>query len=98
MQTIQTHDVQINGKTARGVEIPLGRATLVLVTASGGYIMCGYLDIRTAEKMGDCAAIIRGVATVEDLLKGTIAEATTAARQKGITTGMTGREALALLM
>lgn len=91
-------DVIINKKTAQGYEIPLGSSILVLVAATRGYAMCGYLDIRTAEKKGDCAAVVRGVKTVDDLLTGKVVEITTAAGAAGIKIGMSGLKALEKMM
>lgn len=35
-------DLTISGKTVTGIEIPLHNATLVLIVAKKGFIMCGY--------------------------------------------------------
>lgn len=95
---MQVRDMVIQNVTAKGVEIPLPKAMLVLVTAPKGYLMCGYLDIATAEKMGDCAAIIRGVRSVDELLAGKVVAMTPEATKAGITAGMTGRQALEKLL
>ncbi|MCX5777920.1 MAG: DUF1805 domain-containing protein [Elusimicrobia bacterium] len=92
---MKTRDIVVNKKTAQGIEIPLMAANLVMVITPKGYLMCGYLDIKTAEKMGDCAAVIRGVKTIDALLEGKVVEITTAAAAAGIKLGMTGIKALA---
>ncbi len=56
--------------------------------------MCGYLNIETAEKLGDAACVVRGVKTVEEMLEGKVSALTSGAKKLGIETGMTGREAL----
>ena len=91
-------DVVINKKITQGYEIPMGSSILVMVVTPRGYVMCGYLDIRTAEKKGDCAAVVRGVKTVDDLLAGKVVEVTTAAGAAGIKIGMSGLKALEKLM
>jgi len=103
---MKTYDIAIinnNGKkgkksarggVARGVEIPLKNAVLVLITAKKGFIMCGYLDIKLAEKLGDAACIVRGVKNVNDMLNGKVAELTTKAAKLGVKPGMAGAEAL----
>ncbi len=60
--------------------------------------MCGYLNLSTAEKMGDRAGMVKGVKTIDDLLKAPIAEATRAAIAAGIVPGMTGKEALEFIV
>lgn len=91
-------DVEVNGKTAYGTEIPLPKAPLVLVRGSKGFVMCGYLNVSAAEKLGEAAAVVRGVATVDDLLKGKVSAVTRAAAKKGVRVGMSGRDALARLL
>jgi uncharacterized protein YunC (DUF1805 family) len=91
-------DVQINGKTAHGVEVPLPKAPLVLVSTPNGFVMCGYLSIEAAGRLGVAAAMVRGVSTVDDLLAAKIEGMTQAAAQLGVTLAMTGRDALAKLI
>jgi uncharacterized protein YunC (DUF1805 family) len=91
-------DVVIKQKKGMGIEIPLPKAPLVLAHGKNGFVMCGYLNVATAEKLGVAAAMVRGVSTVDDLLAAKIVELTTAAKEKGIEIGMTGRDALAKLL
>ena len=81
-----------------GLEVPFNKAPLVLVKGSRGFVMCGFLNIQAAEKLGEAAAMVRGVKTVADLLDAKIVEATTVAAGLGVSPGMTGREALAVLL
>lgn len=91
---MQIRPVSIGKKQAQGVEIQLGKASLVMVIGSKGYLMCGYLNLETAEKLGDCAAIITGVKTIEDLLNAPVVSYTTKAKMAGIRKGMTGLKAI----
>jgi uncharacterized protein YunC (DUF1805 family) len=95
---MKTRDISIGKKTAQGIEIPLHNAVLVLMKAKKGFIMCGYLDIKLAEKLGDCACIVRGISTIDDMLKGKVTECTTKALALGIEPGMTGEAALKKLL
>lgn len=90
--------IQIKDKFATGIELKLANANWVLVAAEKGFISCGYLDLTTAEKLSDCACIVRGVKTVDDLLKAKIAGLTTFAENLGIELGMTGKQALEFLV
>jgi uncharacterized protein YunC (DUF1805 family) len=91
-------EININGKTLTGMEVMLPHANLVLVTTEKGYVCCGYLDLATAEKFSDAAAIVKGVKTTEDLLQAKITSLTTSAEKRGIRVGMTGKEALEILI
>ena len=53
--------------------------------------------IETAEKMGDCACLVRGVESFDDVLNAKIAAVTEKAKACGIREGMTGREALNMM-
>jgi uncharacterized protein YunC (DUF1805 family) len=88
-------ELDINGSRTMGIEIELPKAPLVLAHGKNGFVMCGYLSIETADKLGVAAAVVRGVATVEDLLKAKVADVSKAAAARGVDVGMTGREALA---
>ena len=90
--------INIQGKTVIGYEISLPRANLVLAKAEKGFVCCGYLDLNTAEKLGEAACVVRGVKTVEDLLKAKVAGITSGAEALGIKIGMTGQEALELMV
>lgn len=89
---------QVNGRPVLGTVLPLPGAPLVVCSAEKGFVMCGYLDINTANKLGVAAAVVRGVNTVEDLRKAKIQAVSTAAEGKGVRVGQTGEEALALLV
>lgn len=80
-----------------GIRIELQNASLVLITAEKGYIMCGYLNISAAEKKGDAACMVRGVSSFDDVLNAKVVELTSKAKTLGIREGMSGKEALKLL-
>lgn len=94
---MEIRDIVTANGTAQGIAIPLPNATLILITARQGYLMCGYLNLAAAEKMGDRAAIISGVKTIDDMLSGEVKEVTSRARKAGIRPKMTGQQALAKL-
>ena len=90
-------DFDLAGKPAHGVEVPLPGAPLVVAYHGAGFVMCGYLDLATADKLNVAAAVVRGVATVDDLLKANVQGVSKAAAARGVTVGMTGRDALSRL-
>jgi uncharacterized protein YunC (DUF1805 family) len=90
--------IKIKDKFVSGFEINLAHANLVLAIAPKGFVCCGYLDLNTAEKLSDAACVVRGVKTVEDLLKARVAGLTGPAAGLGIKEGMSGQEALELML
>jgi uncharacterized protein YunC (DUF1805 family) len=91
-------EIKIGNKTAAGFEIALPNAMIVLARGKKGFVMCGYLNLDTAEKLKDAACVVKGVKTIDDLLKAQIAGLSSEAEKLGIRAGMTGREALELLV
>ena len=91
-------EFELNGKRASGLEVDLPGAPLVLAWGEAGFVMCGYLNIEAAEKLGVAAAIVCGVSTVDDLLAGKVQKVSATAAARGVEEGMTGRDALAKLL
>lgn len=94
---LKQKEIKVGGKVLEGVEITLPGANLVLVIGSKGYIMCGYLDIQTAEKLNQAAAIVRGVKTTEDLINAKLVAVSSKAKELGVSVGQSAFEALKLL-
>jgi uncharacterized protein YunC (DUF1805 family) len=83
--------------SATGVHVKLPNADFLLILGSKGYIMCGYLNMATAEKKGDAAAMVAGVASFEDVLAAKVVGVSSKGREIGLKEGMTGKEALVIL-
>jgi uncharacterized protein YunC (DUF1805 family) len=61
-------------------------------------LACGYFDIETANKLGEAVAIVTGVKNYDDMLLAKVVKLSKAAEDKGLTLGMSGREALSQLL
>lgn len=92
-----TRDFLIDGKKVQGIEIPLPGAPLIVARGARGFVMCGYLDLQTADKVNAAAAVVRGVSSVDELLNKPVVGVSAAATALGVKLGMTGRDALSLL-
>lgn len=96
---MQMMPIDIDGKTALGIEVKLPKTTLLAVATNKGYIMCGALDVKLLnEKLADrriIAGRAMGVRTLEQLLAAPLESVTLEAETLGITAGMSGREAVA---
>jgi uncharacterized protein YunC (DUF1805 family) len=68
--------VKIDNGEVDCYSIELPGAPLIVLRAEKGFVMCGYLDISAAEKLGVVAAKVKGVATFEDVLNGVVVETT----------------------
>jgi uncharacterized protein YunC (DUF1805 family) len=94
--------VQVGDHTLVGVEVKLPKTTLLTVSTSRGYIMCGALDVGLLnETLSDrkiIAARAVGVRTLAQLLAAPLESVTIEAESLGIVPGMTGADALLLML
>jgi uncharacterized protein YunC (DUF1805 family) len=67
---------------------------LLLIVAEKGFVMCGFLNVEAAERLGVVATMVSGVKTFEDVLNAQVKAATSKAKSLGIEVGMKGAEAL----
>jgi uncharacterized protein YunC (DUF1805 family) len=86
--------IELDNGDAVGYNIDLYNAPLLIIKAKKGYVMCGYLNMDVANKLGDIAGKVSGVKNFDDVLNGTIIEISDKARKKGFKTGMAGRQFL----
>lgn len=94
--------VQVGGHILVGVEVKLPKTTLLSISTDKGYIMCGALDIGLLnEKLADrqiIAARAVGVRTIAQLLAAPMESVTIEAEKLGVVPGMSGAEALQLML
>lgn len=97
---IKTETLNVKGKEVEGIRIANpggeGHPNMLLIKAEKGFIMCGYLNMDAANKFEDAACIISG-SNFEEMLANPVKEVSSAGEKLGITVGMKGEEACALL-
>jgi len=86
--------IPLKKETALGIKIQLGKAPLILIKARNGYIMCGYLNMDAANRLGDIAGKISGVNDFKEMLEKEVIEISEKAKEMGIKPGITGGEFL----
>jgi len=87
--------VKVEDKSCLGLRTDLPESPpLLLIIAEKGFIMCGFLNVEAAEKLGVAAAVVSGVKTFEDVLNGQIKAVTSKAKNFGVEVGMKGVDAL----
>lgn len=93
-----TKEIKVKNTIFKGIELPLcNNASLLAITGDKGYIMCGYLNINTAQKRDDVACIVTGVKTIEDMLNSKVVALTAKAQQLGINMNMDVKKVLEIL-
>jgi uncharacterized protein YunC (DUF1805 family) len=93
---ISIKSVRVDGKSCMGlrVDLPESPAPLLLVIAEKGFVMCGFLNVEAAERIGVSAAMVSGVKTFDDVLSAPIKAVTSKARSLGVQEEMKGEDAL----
>jgi uncharacterized protein YunC (DUF1805 family) len=87
--------VKVDGKSCQGLRVDLPESPpLLLIIAEKGFVMCGFLNIEAAERLGVVAATVSGVKSFDDVLDAQVKAATHKAKSLGIGAGMKGAEAL----
>jgi uncharacterized protein YunC (DUF1805 family) len=95
--------IQFQNGQAIGISNRWRRGQYCTILTEAGMVGCGIYDLKTAAEFGQAVAIARGtpqnpLVEPEDLLDAKIVEATPQAQKLGIGIGMTGREAVELLL
>jgi uncharacterized protein YunC (DUF1805 family) len=89
--------INLEKGSALGFKMDMGHAPLLVIRAGCGFVMCGYLDMDIANKLGDVAVRVTGVKSFEDVLSAKVADVSEAAKKREVLAGMTAKEALNLM-
>ncbi len=80
------------------LEMKLLEKKLIVMRGNKGYIMCGYLNLKAAEKFGDAAIKITGVSTISEALHSSVSACTSGARKLGVFKGQAVKDCLRLIV
>ncbi len=86
----------LEGKKLLAVRVSLA-APLLLIRGSKGFLGCGYFSLEALDKIGDAAAIVKGVKDFDQMLSAKVAVVSEKAKALGVAEGMSGKEALLLM-
>ena len=88
--------LEVAHKPVQGIAIEApggeGHPNMLVLQCKNGYVMCGYLNMDTADAVNDAAAVVSG-ANFEALLCNPVKAVSKAAAELGIEVGMTGAQA-----
>jgi uncharacterized protein YunC (DUF1805 family)/acylphosphatase len=98
MNNVNYEKIKLFGGDADGFSLNIGNAPLLIIKAEKGYLMCGYLNMNAANKLGDVAGRVTGVKNFDDMLKAEVAEISKNAEKIGIEVGLKGEAFLNKLM
>jgi uncharacterized protein YunC (DUF1805 family) len=95
--------IQFHNGCAIGISNRWHKGQYCVILTEAGLVGCGIYDVKTAGEFGQAVAIARGtpqkpLVEPEDLFDAKIVDATPRAKEFGVSIGMTGREAVELLL
>jgi uncharacterized protein YunC (DUF1805 family) len=94
---LKIENVQLQGKDLTFYHLDMPSAPLLILKGKNGFVMCGYLNLEAAEKLGDFAVRATGVKDLSSLLDAQVAGCTQKARIAGVETGKKVSEIVSLL-
>ncbi len=94
---VETREMTIEGKTFTYLKMDMERAPLVIIKGNKGYVMCGYLNMETADKLGDIAVRVKGVKDADTILASNVEAVSVRAKEIGIDVGMPVRTIISKL-
>jgi len=76
--------IKAGKKQIEAISLKLNSKTLVVLRGDKGYIMCGYLNMKAANKFKDVAVKITGVSSIKEALAAKVYSVSFAAKKLGI--------------
>ncbi|MEM3700570.1 MAG: DUF1805 domain-containing protein [Candidatus Bathyarchaeia archaeon] len=96
---INVTSLKVNDRACLGLRVELPDSPpLLVIIADRGFVMCGFLNMDVAERLGVAAAMVSGVKTFDDVLNTSVKAVTSKAEMFGVKVGMKGAEALKLML
>jgi uncharacterized protein YunC (DUF1805 family) len=75
--------IKVDDKVCMGVRVELPDSPpLLVISGEKGFVMCGFLNMEAAERVGAVAAMVSGVKTFEDVLNAQVKAVTSRAVSK----------------
>ena len=99
---IEVRPVALEGGLAIGVMVELPKARDLSISTAKGFVACGLYDVAMLDALHPerrvVGARVIGVREIDDILDAKVRDCTAAAQELGVRPGMTGREALQLML
>jgi len=89
--------LKVGSKTVEAICFKIGAKNLIAIRGRRGYVMCGYLDIKTADKFNEAAVIVSGVSTISGMIKGRVFNLSFEAKKLGIYKNQPIRDVLKII-
>ncbi|MCK5288769.1 MAG: DUF1805 domain-containing protein [Candidatus Omnitrophica bacterium] len=90
--------IKVGKRVVEAILTKLGDKNLIVLKGSKGYIMCGYLNMKVANKFKDIGIKIVGVSTIEQAIKTKVNSMTYTAKKIGIYKGQEIKDVLKIIV
>ncbi len=81
---LESKKISIGESFVLAISLKLLEKNLLVIRGNKGYIMCGYLDLNTADKFAEVAVKIKGPNTIEEALEAKVDSCSKGAEELGI--------------
>jgi uncharacterized protein YunC (DUF1805 family) len=76
--------IKIGQREVEAISWKISSKTLIVIKGKKGYVMCGYLNMKAADKFSDVAIVVTGVSSIGAALKSTAKAVSKEAYKLGI--------------
>lgn len=90
--------IKVGKKYIQAILFHLGKRNLIVLKGNKGYVMCGYLNLKAAEKFKDVAIKVTGVSTITEACKAQVSSCTSSAKKLRIYKGQPVQEVLKIIV
>lgn len=95
---VYVEELKVANKKVLGIKVDLPNSPpLLLIVGGKGFVMCGFLNVDAAERVGATAVMVTGVKDFSDVLTAKVKAVTSKAQALGVKRGMMGKEAVSLI-
>ena len=94
---LEHRKIKIGKRYVEAILIKLQSKNFILLKGSRGYVMCGYLNLKAAEKFKDVAVKVSGVSSIKEALSASVHSCTSPAGKLGIYKGQPVKDALEVI-
>jgi len=89
--------IRVGRKYVEALLLRLSGKNLIVLRGTKGYVMCGYLNLRAAEKFKDAAIKVVKVSTIQEAIDSAVHSCTSWAKRLGVYRGQPVKEVLKII-
>lgn len=97
-KVLVSQKIKVGKKHILAVNLKLSSKNLIVLSGSKGYVMCGYLNLSTANKFNDVAVKITKVSTIKEALAARVHSVSYSAKKIGIKKGKGIKDVLKIIV